>query len=143
MSNPSITDALKAIKLRFDTSSAPTTGKLYGLGALEAGPKPKGTATGDYCAYYLVDDRAEYTFSDAFENIIIQFLVCTQTGSTAINKAQAIHELFDNWSTSFTSNNTITGGIVSMRRLGSTGLTPDPNGGFVWPVRYEVQIEKA
>lgn len=138
-----ISEALTAIKLQFDTYVA--TGSTSGIGKLRTGPLSKG-ATGDYCAYYMIDNGAEYTFTDAFENIMIQFLVCTKLGTNAITYASKIHSIFDNWHIDFYASGTTpprTGGVVSMRRVRSPGLMADPEGGYTYPIRYEILVERA
>jgi len=104
------------------------------------GQAPEG-ADYPFCVYLIVTDTPDHTFSEDFEDVIIQFsLFSTTSGTTEVeNMLTDLNTLYDEKSFSITGST-----LVWMRRISANFIVEDhttPTGTarvFAWHVSYEV-----
>lgn len=123
-----IASTLSAVASAFDDSHLAEDAPLYYELA------PQGTQ-GDFFTYSVIADGPEYTFSEGFENIILQFTAFSDDDSPAkvISMTEDLRAVFD--------QRTDLADIVSIRRQPGGRPVRDPDGGWLYPTRYLIQVQ--
>jgi len=105
-------------------------GRLYKNKADQDAPLP-------YAVYFLVSDTPEFTFTDTFEDVLIQFNLHSESSSSSNIEDMYTHlkALYDWCSLTITDNT-----HLFMRRE-SANLITDEDGDWQYSVTYRIMME--
>lgn len=125
-----IASTLTAIASAYDANTALSSGcPLF----YEVAPDGQ---SGTWAVFFIVGDGGSYTFSESFEDLQIGFTIFAEAVETVITLTELLRSIFDQITT-------LSGldGLVDMRRVAGTRPMHDPDGGWLYHTRYQLQVQ--